>query len=137
MQVRNKLYVAGQIAMCPANLAIISGGIIPQARLSLRHVRRILEAMHCGMDRLTTVICYVTDHSYIQPAHKEYAHTKAMEKVINEKYFTHILYFIKNIDIIPRTDKWYLLPSIEYVVMLIFIFQISSGIIFNPSNGYY
>lgn len=88
------------------------------------------------MDRLTTVICYVTDHSYIQPAQKEYAHTKAMEKVINEKYLTHILYFIKNIGIIQRTDKWYLLPSIEYVVMLIFIFQISLGIIFNPSNGY-
>ncbi|XP_078314514.1 uncharacterized protein LOC111129115 isoform X2 [Crassostrea virginica] len=84
VQVRNKLYVAGQIAMCPANLAIISGGIIPQARLSLRHVRRILEAMHCGIDRLTTVICYVTDHSYIQPAQKEYAHTKAMEKTGEE-----------------------------------------------------
>ncbi|XP_061174693.1 uncharacterized protein LOC133183801 isoform X2 [Saccostrea echinata] len=71
VKVKDKLYVAGQIAMCPANLAIISGGIVPQARLSLRHVQRILEAMHCGMDKLNMVVCYVTDIGYVQSAQKE------------------------------------------------------------------
>ncbi|XP_062580871.1 uncharacterized protein LOC134242764 [Saccostrea cucullata] len=71
VKVKDKLYMAGQIAMCPANLSIISGGIVPQARLSLRHVHRILDAMHCGMDTLNMVICYVTNIDYVQSARKE------------------------------------------------------------------
>lgn len=84
VQVRKKLYVAGQIAMCPANLAIINGGIVPQARLSLRHVRRILEAMHCGMDKLTTIICYVTNISYVQAAQREYEASRGVKEIEEE-----------------------------------------------------
>lgn len=81
-QVKNKLYVAGQIAMCPANLSIIRGGIVPQARLSLRHVQRILEAMHCGMDKITTVVCYVTNISYVQTAQRELEASRASKEVL-------------------------------------------------------
>jgi hypothetical protein len=80
-QVQNKLYVAGQIAMCPANLAIIEGGIVSQARLSLRHVQRILEAMHCGMDKLTMIVCYITNISYVQSAQKELQKSTAVNEV--------------------------------------------------------
>lgn len=81
-QVKNKLYVAGQIAMCPANLSIIRGGIVPQVRLSLRHVQRILEAMHCGMDKITTVVCYVTNISYVQTAKRELEASRASKEVL-------------------------------------------------------
>lgn len=80
-QVQNKLYVAGQIAMCPANLAIIGRGIVSQARLSLHHVQRILEAMHCGMDKLTMVVCYVTNIGYVQSAQKELERSRNMYEV--------------------------------------------------------
>lgn len=84
VQVKNKLYIAGQIAMCPANLAIISGRIVPQARLSLRHVQRILEAMHCGMDKIITVVCYVTNISYVQTAQREFEASRALKETEEE-----------------------------------------------------
>ncbi|XP_048734768.2 uncharacterized protein LOC125650470 [Ostrea edulis] len=93
VQVQNKLYVAGQIAMCPANLAIIGRGIVSQARLSLHHVQRILEAMHCGMDKLTMVVCYVTNIGYVQSAQKELERSRNMyeteEKFGVEKQTRH------------------------------------------------
>lgn len=67
--------------MCPANLAIIRGGIVPQTRLSLRHVQRILEAMHCGIDKITTVVCYVTNISYVQTAQREFEASRALKEV--------------------------------------------------------
>lgn len=76
--------------MCPANLAIISGRIVPQARLSLRHVQRILEAMHCGMDKIITVVCYVTNISYVQTAQREFEASRALKEVIGHTTLKHM-----------------------------------------------
>jgi len=61
------VFVAGQIGLCPVNLNIIAGGIIPETRLSLRHVARILAAMttNSGLYDIVTAICYVTNQKDI------------------------------------------------------------------------
>ena len=66
-------YVAGQIGMVPANLALVDGGIHSQARLSLQHVNSVLVAMYSGssMEDITTCVCYVTHHDYIPIASQE------------------------------------------------------------------
>lgn len=68
-------FVAGQIGMVPANLALISGGIHSQARLSLLHVNSVLAAMSsgCSIDDITTCVCYVTHPDYISIAQEELA----------------------------------------------------------------
>jgi diphthine-ammonia ligase len=68
------VYVAGQIALCPASMKIIEGGITAESRLSLRHVQRVLAAMHPGLllHNVTVAICYVTSASYIPEAVTEW-----------------------------------------------------------------
>ncbi len=80
VQVDDNVFVAGQIAMVPANLSLIEGGILPESRLSLRHVTRILQAMQAGsaLQDLTLVVCYVTSQSYIKVAAAEWK--AALEK---------------------------------------------------------
>ncbi|KAK2142335.1 hypothetical protein LSH36_969g00011 [Paralvinella palmiformis] len=58
---------AKKIGLCPVNLTIIAGGIIPETRLSLRHVARILAAMttNSGLYDIVTAICYVTNQKDI------------------------------------------------------------------------
>ena len=67
LQICSEVFIAGQIALCPANLNIIEGGLVPQTRLSLRHVRRILSAMTAGsgLHDVVTAICYVTNQEAI------------------------------------------------------------------------
>ena len=56
------IYVAGQIALCPATMKMVEGGILPECRLSLRHVRRVLQGIHStsSIQNITMAICYVT-----------------------------------------------------------------------------
>ncbi|XP_041354592.1 diphthine--ammonia ligase-like [Gigantopelta aegis] len=70
----NKIYVAGQIAMVPATLHIVSGGITAQCRLSLRHTARILKAIQteCALDRVLVAVCYVTDTTLVVTAQEEW-----------------------------------------------------------------
>ena len=65
--------------MIPANLSIIPGGILAESRLSLRHVRRILEATQASsaLHDVTLVICYVTRQDHISVAAAEWK--KALE----------------------------------------------------------
>ena len=78
-QIGDTIFVAGQIAMIPANLSVIPGGILAESRLSLRHVRRILEAMYAGsaLHDVILVICYVVNQDYISVAAAEWK--KALE----------------------------------------------------------
>lgn len=39
------MYIAGQIALVPGTMVLIDGGIRRQARLALRHVGRLIQAM--------------------------------------------------------------------------------------------
>ncbi|XP_035674610.1 diphthine--ammonia ligase-like [Branchiostoma floridae] len=69
-QVDQTLFLAGQIPLCPSTMLIVEGGIIPQTRLSLSHVQRVMSAMCTGASLINSrlVICYVTNISYIQIA---------------------------------------------------------------------
>ena len=73
-QINERIYVAGQIAMVPANLSLIEGGIRPQCRLSLRHVDRVLGAMcpSCCVDSIVACVCYVTHPDCIQVTREEW-----------------------------------------------------------------
>lgn len=73
LQVGNSLFVSGQIAMVPANLSIIQGGIQAEARLSLRHVERVLAAMSagCTLSSIVSCVCYVTHLAFVAIAKEE------------------------------------------------------------------
>lgn len=73
--------MAGQIAMVPANLSVISGGIHAQVQLSLRHVDRVLSAVSpgCSFHDIISCVCYVSHPSYITVAKQELA--RVTEKV--------------------------------------------------------
>ncbi|XP_060558180.1 uncharacterized protein LOC132718499 [Ruditapes philippinarum] len=72
-KVGNVCYVAGQIGMVPANLALIDGGIHSQTRLSLQHVNSVLSAMCSSRSiyDIITCVCYVTHPDYIPIATQE------------------------------------------------------------------
>ena len=76
LQVSNRcVYIAGQIAMTPADLSIVPGGAAVQARLALRHVARVLAAkapLYDGTNSLVMVVCYVTHADYIEAADREW-----------------------------------------------------------------
>ena len=68
------VFVAGQIGMQPSDLAIIPGGSRAEARLSLRHVSRVISAIqpNSNLNQITLTICYVTRVEYIEKAEHEW-----------------------------------------------------------------
>ncbi|XP_071080225.1 uncharacterized protein [Haliotis cracherodii] len=107
VHVYNRMAVAGQIALCPASLTIIAGGIVPECRLSLRHVRRVLAAMHpgCSLSNVTNVICYVTSAEFIPAAGMEWrlAVSNTQERAYGEEVCDHepMLGFV----VVPRLPR--------------------------------
>ncbi|XP_055956753.1 uncharacterized protein LOC126821085 [Patella vulgata] len=81
-----KIYVAGQIALCPASMTIIEGGIVPQTLLSLRHTDRILDVMapDCTLNSVLLCICYITKPAFIPVVKREW---KKEAKTINIKQY--------------------------------------------------
>lgn len=108
VKIHGKIFVAGQIAMIPANLKIIAGGFRVESRLSLRHVCRILSAMDKGCD-ITDVllaVCYVTSSDDIDIAKEEWDKTvnqyKKEEFVVDSSYSSTA--FVGYV-VIPRLPK--------------------------------
>ncbi|XP_050307732.1 uncharacterized protein LOC126744389 isoform X2 [Anthonomus grandis grandis] len=66
--------LAGQIALVPGNLQMVSGGIKAQCKLVVRHIDRILKAVESGVNVRDVVqgICYVAHSSFIEPARKHW-----------------------------------------------------------------
>ena len=66
--------MAGQIALCPATMAMLDSSPAAQSRLALRHVDRILAAMTDGgaLCDVLLAICYVTRRGYIPFAQQEW-----------------------------------------------------------------
>ncbi|XP_063978343.1 uncharacterized protein LOC135163095 [Diachasmimorpha longicaudata] len=66
--------VAGQIPMVPGNLSLLDMNIKRQCRLTLRHINRIVNAMDSATQLRDIVqgICFLTHHSYIADARKEW-----------------------------------------------------------------
>ncbi|XP_013406598.1 diphthine--ammonia ligase [Lingula anatina] len=77
----NDVYVAGQIPLVPATMQVIDGGILPQCRLTLRHVERVLMAMGEGLQlcNVRMAVCYVFDERCIPVAKREW--NKALARV--------------------------------------------------------
>ncbi|NWR70932.1 DPH6 ligase, partial [Centropus unirufus] len=71
IKVGDVLYCAGQIALVPCTMQLVSGGIWSEAIISLRHIERILQAMNrtTALHHVITASCYVTDSKYIPIAH--------------------------------------------------------------------
>ncbi|XP_009885225.1 PREDICTED: diphthine--ammonia ligase [Charadrius vociferus] len=70
IKVGDVLYCAGQIALVPCTMQLVSGGIWTEARVSLRHVERVLQAMRqeTALHHVITACCYVTDSKHISIA---------------------------------------------------------------------
>ena len=64
-------------------MCLVAGGIVPQTRLSLRHVERVLQAMasDCDMRCVRLAVCYVTDTRYIDIGKAEW--TKYTEQRVS------------------------------------------------------
>ncbi|XP_065492286.1 diphthine--ammonia ligase [Caloenas nicobarica] len=67
VKVGDVLYCAGQIALVPCMMQLVSGGIWTEAVVSLRHVERVLQAMRqeTALHHIITASCYVTESKYI------------------------------------------------------------------------
>ncbi|XP_040457732.1 diphthine--ammonia ligase isoform X2 [Falco naumanni] len=67
IKVGDVLYCAGQIALVPCTMQLVSGGIWAEAMVSLRHVERVLQAMKqkTALHHAITASCYVTDRKHI------------------------------------------------------------------------
>ncbi|XP_062974954.1 diphthine--ammonia ligase [Elgaria multicarinata webbii] len=68
IQVGDILYCAGQIALVPCTMQLISAGIEVEALVSLGHVEKVLKAMHTELQHVLMTNCYVTDSKYISVA---------------------------------------------------------------------
>ncbi|NWH70804.1 DPH6 ligase, partial [Piaya cayana] len=67
IKVGDVLYCAGQIALIPCTMQLVSGGIGTEAIVSLRHVERVLQAMNekTTLHHVIIASCYVTDSKHI------------------------------------------------------------------------
>ncbi|KAF1603096.1 UNVERIFIED_CONTAM: Diphthine--ammonia ligase, partial [Eudyptes robustus] len=67
IKVGDVLYCAGQIALVPCTMQLVSGGIWTEAIVSLRHVERVLQAMSqkTALHHIITASCYVTDSKHV------------------------------------------------------------------------
>ncbi|NXG82422.1 DPH6 ligase, partial [Stercorarius parasiticus] len=67
IKVGDVLYCAGQIALVPCTMQLVSGGVRTEAVVSLRHVERVLQAMNqkTALHHIITASCYVTDSKHI------------------------------------------------------------------------
>ncbi|XP_063295593.1 diphthine--ammonia ligase [Pelobates fuscus] len=68
--VGSAIFCAGQIALKPCSMQLVSGGIAVEAVVSLRHVDRVLDAVRPGtsLSHVLLAHCYVTQSSYIPTA---------------------------------------------------------------------
>uniref|UniRef100_A0A8C3K709 DPH6 ligase n=1 Tax=Calidris pygmaea TaxID=425635 RepID=A0A8C3K709_9CHAR len=67
IKVRDVLYCAGQIALVPCTMQLVSGGVRTEAIVSLRHVERVLQAMSqkTALHHIIAASCYVTDSKHV------------------------------------------------------------------------
>ncbi|XP_063804128.1 diphthine--ammonia ligase isoform X2 [Pseudophryne corroboree] len=70
VRVGGTIFCAGQIALKPCTMQLVSGGILTESHVSLLHVESVLEAICPGTSRshIMAAHCYVTQSSYIPTA---------------------------------------------------------------------
>lgn len=74
VRVGDIIYISGQIPLIPGTMQVIEGGIIPQCKLSLRHMQRIAKAMstHGDLRNVVQGTCFLTDVNNVEIARKEW-----------------------------------------------------------------
>lgn len=74
VRVGDIVYVSGQIPLIPGTMKVIDGGIVPQCKLSLRHMQRIARAMspHADLRNVVQGTCFLTDVNNVEIARKEW-----------------------------------------------------------------
>lgn len=74
VRVGDIIYISGQISLIPGTMKVVSGGIIPQCKLSLRHMQRIAKAMspHGDLRNVVQGTCFLTDVNNVETARKEW-----------------------------------------------------------------
>eukprot|EP00118_Oscarella_pearsei_P010554 m.65481 g.65481 ORF g.65481 m.65481 type:complete len:405 (+) comp35320_c0_seq1:1181-2395(+) len=83
VQLDSIVYVAGQIGLVPGSMVLVEGGVVPQARLCLRHTDRILRAHFegrggLGLSHIVQAWCFVTDSRYIRKMDEEWQKGRSM-----------------------------------------------------------
>lgn len=74
VRVGDIIYISGQISLIPGTMKVVSGGIVPQCKLSLRHMQRIAKAMspHGDLRNVVQGTCFLTDVNNVEIARKEW-----------------------------------------------------------------
>ena len=74
VRVGDIIYISGQISLIPGTMEVVSGGIVPQCKLSLRHMQRIAKAMstHGDLRNVVQGTCFLTDVNNVEIARKEW-----------------------------------------------------------------
>ncbi|KAH9461048.1 hypothetical protein Pst134EA_017357 [Puccinia striiformis f. sp. tritici] len=82
VKVGSKIFVSGQIGLIPATLTFpMPSSFLEEAVLSLQHARRIL-ATFPSPQWIESIVCYMTDMSYLDQARKVWEHTQSYDKDI-------------------------------------------------------
>jgi len=69
------LYVSGQIGNTPGELALVKGGIVPEARQALENIRAILQRHGSSMDRVikcTVFLAEIKDWPAFNQVYREF-----------------------------------------------------------------
>ena len=61
VQLGDTLYVSGQIGLQPGQMAVVPGGIVPEARGALESLRAILERHGSGLEQVIKCTIFLAD----------------------------------------------------------------------------
>jgi 2-iminobutanoate/2-iminopropanoate deaminase len=61
IRVEKMIYTAGQIALDPATMELVAGGVEEQTRQVLENLRNVLEAAGSSMDKVVKTTVFLTD----------------------------------------------------------------------------
>ncbi|XP_072283980.1 diphthine--ammonia ligase [Pyxicephalus adspersus] len=110
VRVGGGIFCAGQIALKPCTMTLVSGRIVAESRLSLRHVERVLDAIAPGTSLRHVMVaqCYVTQSSYIPTA------LEAWKGFLTHQDVTPMLTVV----VVPRLPRgavveWHVLASVS------------------------
>lgn len=97
VEINKHIFVAGQIGLCPATMKLPEPFCIKtEARLSLRHVLRILKAMHadCSLQNVALCICYITDKAFLQVVKDEWERALFSDEDASSSELNPIIQFV-------------------------------------------
>ncbi|NXN07027.1 DPH6 ligase, partial [Indicator maculatus] len=122
IKVGDVLYCAGQIALVPCTMQLVSGGIGPEAMVSLQHVERVLQAMSqkVALHHVITATCYLTDSKHIPTARSAWQkrlreHAKAADSELCQDVAAAGLLAVVVVPQLPRAAaiEWHVIAAAD------------------------